>query len=306
LPNRATAVETPLPSHTVTIPSLFSPPPPPSTTTTEARPSPPPSSPPVNARIRATPGRARRFRRRPMTPPTPPRHPPRTPSTTPPTNATSLATNAANKAAKSAMSQPPNDLNSAPSTATSQAPNDPNSATSPTRTARRMVGRRGLEELRGGEGVQGVGRVCRARGGCAGGRRGRSPGLSTTTKREGTPMVPPIPASSLWLVPAACTMRRCGSHTPPRFLSFVYRRAARRGGGGGRRRLARRRSPDLLLTTGGNDVPRRCPPGVLDDNKQAGWHICAPWFLPAASSTGAGVKPTRRSLLNSLVPHWRG
>jgi len=37
-------------------------------------------------------------------------------------------------------------------------------------------------------------------------------------------------------------------------------------------------------------------PGVLDDDRGAG-------FLPAASSTGAGVKPTRRSLLNSFAPH---
>ena len=43
-----------------------------------------------------------------------------------------------------------------------------------------------------------------------------------------------------------------------------------------------------------------------DDDKAAGWHICAPWFLVLASSTGAGVKPTRRPFLNSFAPRWRG
>jgi len=41
-------------------------------------------------------------------------------------------------------------------------------------------------------------------------------------------------------------------------------------------------------------------PAVLDDDKGAGWHVCASWFLPppipAVSSTGASVKPTRRPL----------
>ena len=34
-------------------------------------------------------------------------------------------------------------------------------------------------------------------------------------------------------------------------------------------------------------------------------HICAPLFLPAASSTGAGVNPTRRPLFDFVYPpHW--
>jgi hypothetical protein len=96
LPNRATAVETSPASHIVTIPSFFSPPPPPATTTTDAWPPPPPSSPPVNARNRATPGRARRPRQRPTTPPTAPRHRLPTPPTTTPDDATSPAPDDAN------------------------------------------------------------------------------------------------------------------------------------------------------------------------------------------------------------------
>ena len=128
MPNRATAFEMSPTSHIVTIPSFFSPPPPPATTTTDARPPPPPSSPPVNARNRATPGWARRSRRRPTTPPTAPRHRPQTPSTTPSTNTTSLAPDAANKAAKSATSPPLDTAADAPQPCHVTAPDDTNSA----------------------------------------------------------------------------------------------------------------------------------------------------------------------------------
>ena len=52
---------------------------------------------------------------------------------------------------------------------------------------------------------------------------------------------------------------------------------------------------------GDNDGVRRCPPEFLTTTRG---HICAPLFLPAASSTGAGVNPTRRPLFDFDPPHW--
>jgi hypothetical protein len=49
----------------------------------------------------------------------------------------------------------------------------------------------------------------------------RSPGFSDMTRREGAPMVPPIPTSSSFPVPVACTTRRRADCTPPRILSFL-------------------------------------------------------------------------------------
>jgi len=234
LPNRATAVETSPTSHPVTIPSL------PLTTTTtnhyhHARPPPPPSSTPVNALFWANPGVAssippapndaaspppnapndpppqchvtgslrRQQSREPrhVTPSTPPRHPP-SDATSPPRH------------------RPPTTATTPPSNATSPAPDDPNNATLPSRTTCRMVGIRGPERLRGGEDVQ------EGREDVQGGRQGRPPGFSTTTRRQGAP---PIPTSSSWLVPTACTTRRRVVCTPPRFLSF-FRRGVVDGG----------------------------------------------------------------------------
>jgi hypothetical protein len=48
------------------------------------------------------------------------------------------------------------------------------------------------------------------------------------------------------------------------------------------------------------------PPRVLDSDEGVGWHICASYFLPppvpATSSTGAGVNPTRRPRLTLFTP----
>ena len=84
-----------------------------------------------------------------------------------------------------------------------------------------------------------------------------------------------------------------------------------RGGLGRRRRLGHRRSPDFLSTPGGMEGrgQRRTPslPPRVDEG--VGWHIRASYFLPppvpAASSTGAGVNPTRRPPFDFVYPpHW--
>ena len=102
-------------------------------------------------------------------PPTPPRHHPPMPPTTPVINATSMAPDAVNKAANRANSPPPQPSSAMPRhrlpmtptasrcNPTSPAPDEPNGATSPARSTRRVVGGRGSEQLRGGEGVQGSG-----------------------------------------------------------------------------------------------------------------------------------------------------
>jgi hypothetical protein len=58
---------------------------------------------------------------------------------------------------------------------------------------------------------------------------------------------------------------------------------------------------------GNNDIPCRCPPpeSLTTTRGQGGAYVPS-WFVPAASSTGAGVKPTRRPLSNSFTPHWGG
>ena len=56
----------------------------------------------------------------------------------------------------------------------------------------------------------------------------------------------------------------------------------------------------------GNDGVRRCPPEFSTATRGVGWHICASYFLPppvpATSSTGAGVNPTRRPRLTPFTP----
>ena len=139
------------------------------------------------------------------------------------------------------------------------------------------------------------------------------PGFSTTTKREGAPTVPPISTTSSWLVPTAWITRRREFHTPSCFLSFVCRPAAR--GGRGRRGMTTTCSssfPGFFISRQGGwkgrgqRRTRSLSPGVLDGDKGAGWHICAPLIPTHGVVDRAGVKPTRRPCLNWFPPHRGG
>ena len=148
---------------------------------------------------------------RPKAPP----HCPQRPQRAPPNYTASPAPNDPNKPAHRRHVTAPTTPTAPACHATSPAParNDTD-ATSPARTICRMVGRMGTEQPRGGD---------NAGGACAAGTTviRRSPRFSTMTRREGAPMVPPIPTPSSWLVPAACTTRRREFHTPPRLFSFL-------------------------------------------------------------------------------------
>ena len=84
-----------------------------------------------------------------------------------------------------------------------------------------------------------------------------------------------------------------------------------RGGLGQRQRPSRCRSLDFLSTPGGMEGrgQQRTPLLPLRVDEGVGWHICASYFLPlpvpAVSSMGAGVNPTRRPPFDLVYPpHW--
>ena len=133
------------------------------------------------------------------------------------------------------------------------------------------------------------------------------PWVSTMTKREGAPMVPPTPTTSSWLVPTAWIMRQHEFHMPSCFLSFVHRPAVR--GGRGRRGMTTTclsSFPRFFISRQGGWKGRgqqRTPSlslGVLDNDKGAGWHICAP-LIPTCGVINRGQCETHMLALFELV-----
>ena len=53
---------------------------------------------------------------------------------------------------------------------------------------------------------------------------------------------------------------------------------------------------------GDNDIPCRCPWEFFTTTSRQGGAYVPPWFLPTASSTGAGVKRTRCDRVNLPRP----